>query len=116
MNSFYKITLLSFIIISIGCGGDGGDGEAYLRIRAVINPTNVVIDNPDIPTDFQYDVYYKTSPGSYNFSYVDHNGVQHPLIGEYGVVNILSNSGEEGGLFNSGDDGEDVYIDLILCQ
>ena len=63
-----------------------------------------------------FDVYYKTEEGSYPFSYVDHNGVQHPLLGEYSVVNIFSDKGEKGGLFNSGEDGEDVYVDLILLS
>tara|TARA_B100000427_G_C15449884_1_gene569087 strand:+ start:113 stop:544 length:432 start_codon:yes stop_codon:yes gene_type:complete len=122
MNSLKKIFLLVLFIITIGCGTEGKDGEVYLRIRAVLEPTNVIIANPDLPANDNgyfvgdFDVYYKTEEGSYPFSYVDHNGVQHPLLGEYSVVNIFSDKGEKGGLFNSGEDGEDVYVDLILLS
>ena len=67
-------------------------------------------------TNFEYDVYYQTRPGNYPFSYTDHNGVQHPLPGEYGVLEIVADSGTEGALFNSGEDGDDLYIDLILLS
>ena len=123
MNWVKSVVLLGLLMVIIGCSNeDGKDGEAYLRIRSVLHPTNVIINNPDIPSDDsgyfigEYDVYYKTSPGSYSFEYVDHNGVTHPLVGEYGVVDVFSNSGESASLFHSGEDGEDVYIDLILLS
>ncbi len=117
MNFFNKIIVfLLILILNIGCGSDGNDGDVFVRFRAVLEPTNFIIDNSDIPIDFEYDVYYKTRAGSYPFSYVDHNGVQHPLPGEYGVLEIIADSGQEGGLFSSGDDGQDLYIDLILLS
>ena len=117
MNLVNKIIVfLLILIMNIGCGTDGSDGEVFVRFRAVLEPTNFTIDNSDIPIDLEYDVYYKTSSGSYPFSYVDHNDVQHPLPGEYGVLEILADSGDEGGLFSSGDDGRDIYVDLILLS
>ena len=116
MNVFSKVIVTVLILIIMSCGRDGQDGEVYLRIRAVLEPTNVIIDNPDIPSDFQYDVYYKTNPGTYYFSYVDHNNIQHPLPGEYGFVELVKNEGFKGGLFKSGDDGNDIYVDLILLS
>ena len=117
MNSFNKFVVLSWIaMILIGCGSDGSDGDVFLRFRAVLTPTEFVIDNPDIPVDFEFDVYYETQPGSYPFSYVDHNGNTHPQPGEYGVLEIIANSGDEGALFSAGDDGTDLYIDLILLS
>jgi len=122
MNTFRSTITFFLLIFFIGCGNDGTDGDVYLRIRAVLEPTNVMISNPDLPSDAngvfvgEYDVYYQTQPGSYSFTYVDHNGIQHPLVGEFGVVNLFSNSGEESGLFTSGEDGEDVYVDLILLS
>ena len=122
MNFLKSVFLLGLVITTIGCGNDGNNGEVYLRIRAVLEPTNFFITNSDLPSNIDgyfigdFDVFYKTEAGSYPFSYVDHNGLQHPLLGEYGVVNIFSDLGEEAGLFNSGEDGEDVYIDLILLS
>ena len=108
MKIFIKIILLFFIIIQMmGCSS-GKDGDLFLRFRAVIEPVEFIIDNPDIPDYPEYDIYYKTNPGSYSFSYVDHNGTQHPQPGEFGFVELIADpaSGSE--------DGKDLYIDLIL--
>jgi len=109
MNIVKKITLLFFIIIQIGCN-TGKDGELFLRFRAVIEPINFTIDNPDVPDYPEYDIYYRTSPGIYNFSYLDHNGTQHPQPGEFGFIELIADpaSGNE--------DGKDLYIDLILLS
>ncbi len=117
MNTFTKLVFLLFsLTIVMGCGSDGNDGDVFLRFRAVLTPTEFVIENPDIPSDFEYDVYYETHPGSYPFSYIDHNGNLHPQPGEYGVLEIIANPGDEGALFSSGADGKDLYIDLILLS
>ena len=116
MNSFQKIIFFFFILIQFGCGRDGSDGEIFLRFRAILTPINFSIDNPDIPGDFQYDVYYKTTPGSYSFTYTDHNNVTHPLPGEFGVIDIEADAGQGGSLFKAGEDGDDLYIDLILLS
>ena len=117
MNNCNKLIVLCFIaMMIIGCGRDGTDGEVFLRFRAVLAPTEFVIDNPDIPEDFEFDVYYETHPGSYPFSYVDHNGNSHPQPGEYGVLEILADPGNDGALFVAGEDGKDLYIDLILLS
>ena len=93
----------------MGCSS-GKDGDLFLRFRAVIEPVEFIIDNPDIPNYPEYDIYYKTNPGSYAFSYVDHNGTQHPQPGEFGFVELNADpaSGSE--------DGKDLYIDLILLS
>ena len=110
MKIFTKIILILFIIIQMmGCSS-GKDGDLFLRFRAVIEPVEFIIDNPDIPDYPEYDIYYKTNPGSYSFSYVDHNGTQHPQPGEFGFVELVADpaSGSE--------DGKDLYIDLILLS
>ena len=115
MNNFHIIILIVFSIIQIGCGS-GQDGDVFLRLRCVFEPTEFTIDNPDIPDNFSYDTYYETKPGTYNFSYIDHNGLSHPQPGEFGVVKIVSVPGSQGSLFKSGEDGQDLYIDLILLS
>ena len=56
MNFFNKIIVfLLILILNIGCGSDGNDGDVFVRFRAVLEPTNFIIDNSDIPIDFEYD-------------------------------------------------------------
>jgi hypothetical protein len=115
MNICTKIFLLFFVIIQLGCSS-GQDGDLFLRFRAVLEPMEFIIDNPDIPPYPEYDIYYKTNPGTYDFSYIDHNGTQHPQPGEFGFVKLIADPGSAGGLFKSGQDGQDLYIDLILLS
>tara|TARA_Y100001968_G_C19337394_1_gene707645 strand:- start:209 stop:607 length:399 start_codon:yes stop_codon:yes gene_type:complete len=105
------------VILSIGCS-DGDEGKVFLRIRAILEepPQSVTINNPDIPTDFQYDVYYETQPGSYDFSYVDYYDEYHPNEGELGILDIVADPGSNSSLFKQGQNGEDSYIDLILLS
>ena len=116
MKIFNKIIITFFVLLFFSCGSGGDQGDVYVRIRAVLEPTDVIIENSDIPIDFEYDVYYKTVSGSYPFSYIDHNDVQHPLAGEYGVLEVIADPGSDGGIFNSGSDGKTLYIDLILLS
>ena len=116
MNYLYKIIVLFLMFVFLGCGTDGQDGDTFLRFRAVLEPTEFSIDNPDIPQDFQYDKYYKTSPGIYYFSYIDHNGLEHPQVGEFDYIKIEAAEGTSGSLFKSGQNGADLYIDLILLS
>jgi len=115
MNTFNRIILVVFSIIQIGCGS-GQEGDVFLRLRCVFQPTAFTINNPDIPDNFTYDTYYKTNPGTYTFSYIDHNGQAHPQPGEFGILEIVSVPGSKGSLFKSGEDGKDLYIDLILLS
>ena len=46
MNFFNKIIVfLLILILNIGCGSDGNDGDVFVRFRAVLEPTNFIIDN-----------------------------------------------------------------------
>ena len=56
MNICTKIILLFFVIIQLGCSS-GKDGDLFLRFRAVLEPMEFIIDNPDIPTYPEYDIY-----------------------------------------------------------
>ena len=117
MNILKKIILFTLImIINIGCVRDGQDGEIFIRFRAVLTPLSFFIDNPEIPVDVQYDVYYKISPGVYPFTYTDHNNIVHPLAVEFGLIDVISDPGQSGSLLNAGEDGKDLYIDLILLS
>ncbi|MAQ47996.1 MAG: hypothetical protein CMD27_03875 [Flavobacteriales bacterium] len=115
MSAFNKI-LFTLIIITVASCSSGQDGDVFLRLRAVLEPTNFSINSPDFPLDFEYDAFYQIQPGYYEFEYVDHEGVQHPLLGELSVLEVTSNKGTDGGLFKSASDGEDIYIDLWLLS
>ncbi len=117
MKAISKSIFFVFIVLMIvGCGQDGEDGKVFLRFRSVLTPISFFIDNPDIPADFQYDTYYEIQPGSYAFTYVDHNNVTHPLPGEISFVDITASIGQEGSLFKGGGNGQDLYVDLILLS
>ena len=91
-------------------------GDIFLRIRAVLEPSSFSINSDDIPSNFEYDVFYKIKPGYYDFEYIDHENTEHPQLGELSVLEATANSGTDGGIFKSAIDGEDVYIDLILLS
>ena len=117
MRTLKIITLFFFVLtINSGCGKDGKDGDIFIRFRAVLTPINFFIDNPEIPIDVQYDVYYQISPGIYPFTYTDHNNIVHPLAGEFSLIDVVSDPGQSGSLFKSGEDGKDLYVDLILLS
>jgi len=119
MNIFNKLILFTLLItLTVGCA-DGEDGKVFLRIRALLEAepvSNVSIDNPDIPEDFTYHVYYETQPGNYEFEYVDHNGDHHPQGGEFAKLDIVAEPGSSASIFKQGEDGQDVYIDLWLLS
>ena len=103
-----KLLFILFLITAIGCEKEEPETTIYLSIKAVLTPTNVFIDCPDIPVDFQYDVYYEVNPGIYPFTYTDHNNVTHPLIGEEYEVKALN--------YSLNGYGRILYIDLYLLS
>ena len=109
------ILFLVLILLSMGCS-DGEDGQVFLRIRAILEPDSVRIDNPDIPEDFLYDAYYETTPGTYTYSYIDANDEAHPKPGEFPYIDIVAEPGSESSLFKHGEDGADLYIDFWLLS
>jgi|TARA_B100001113_G_C21017017_1_gene581840 hypothetical protein len=115
MHTFNKIFFILIILTLASCSS-GQDGNVFLRLRAVLEPTNFSINCPDFPLDFEYDAFYPIQSGYYAFEYVDHEGVQHPQLGELSVLEVTANQGTNGGLFKSASDGEDIYIDLWLLS
>ena len=111
------ILLLVLICLGIGCS-DGQDGKVFLRIRALLQePTeSVSIDNSDIPEDFEYNVYYETKPGTYTYSYLDHNNESHPKPGALPYIDIVAEPGTSASLFKDGENGSDLYIDFWLLS
>ena len=113
---FFNIFIPLLVILFASACSSGSDGDIFLRVRAVLEPSSFNINCSDFPENFEYDVFYNIPPGYYSFDYVDYNGTQHPQLGELSVLEVFSNSGSKGGLFKPGENGEDVYVDLILLS
>lgn len=102
-----RLLLLLAVVMIFGCGKDGKDGEAYLRITWLYTPFSYWDDNSDIPYGFQNGVYYNTDPGTFNFRYTDWQGTTWT-----GTYKISINKGTKGELFSDGKDGADKYFTL----
>ena len=111
-----NILIPLLVILFTSACSSGSDGDIFLRVRAVLEPSSFNINCPEFPENFEYDVFYNIPEGYYSFDYVDYNGTQHPQLGELSVLEVFSNSGAKGGLFKSSENGEDVYVDLILLS
>ena len=107
-----NLILLISIIMLTNCGKDGKDGDVYISVVKDFNVFNYSDNNPDTPLDPSPNRYYKTSPGTYTFSYdYSVSGNTYSYTGEY----ILeANKGEEGGFLHDGKDGADKYYELDL--
>ena len=57
MSTFFKM-FFAVIIMSLTSCSSGQDGDIFLRIRAVLEPNSFSINSPDVPSDFEYDVFY----------------------------------------------------------
>jgi len=115
MSIFFKVFFAITFMFLTSCS-TGQEGDVFLRIRAVLEPNSFSINSNDIPSNFEYDVFYEIKPGYYDFEYIDHEYIAHPQLGELSVLEATANMGTDGGIFKSSIDGEDVYIDLILLS
>lgn len=115
MSNFLK-TFFAIIFMFLTSCSTSQEGDIFLRIRAVLEPNSFSINSNDIPSNFEYDVFYAIKPGYYDFEYIDHENTEHPQLGELSVLEATANVGTDGGIFKSAIDGEDVYIDLILLS
>ena len=61
-------------------------------------------------------VYYETKPGTYTYSYLDHNNESHPQPGELPYIDIVAEPGTAASLFKDGENGSDLYIDFWLLS
>ncbi len=101
----FLISLLFLFLISCG---PGEDGDAYITISWMFDPFTYWTDDPAIPYIFYNGEYYLASLGTYNFQYQSWDS--SILTGQY---TIYINEGLPGTLFSEGEDGSDIYFELL---
>jgi hypothetical protein len=109
-----KLLILLFaLVIMAGCGEDGKDGKAFIRINWDWYVDSFSDNNYDTPSTVSENTYYETSPGTYSYDYDCSDG-QGNYWWYTGTYTITIEEGEEAGLFTDGEDGEDSYFTLSL--
>lgn len=97
-------------------GRDGRDGRAYFKLNWEEQEPVYVDAGGVVPYDFYWDTFYRTSAGTYSV-YYESEYQRHGrwYIQSYEVaVEVFQYSGELGGYYYDGRDGEDVYFELKL--
>jgi len=107
MKSFICFLALIMTILVLGCGHDGDDGDAYLRITWLYDPLYYTDNNGYIPSIVVNNRYYRCSAGRYYFEYYAWDDSYW-----YGYYTLTINRGEDGKFLSNGDDGADKYFTL----
>ena len=96
-----------------GCGQPGADGEAYTAYSWVYGPITIATNDPafaGLSTVYNGE-FRKTSPGVYDFEYIAWDDSYW-----WGWYEIYVNPGEDGGLFGPGEDGTDLYFEVVCLS
>ena len=107
MRSIMWILTLILVVFVLGCGDDGEDGDAFLRITWLYGPFSYWDDNPYIPEIVVNGQYYRCGPGSYDFEYWSWDDSYW-----YGYYTLSIYRGEKGKFLTDGDDGPDRFFTL----
>lgn len=97
-------------------GTDGRDGRAFFKMNYGDFDPDYIETGGVIPNNFYWDTYYKTNPGYYTvyFEYIE-NTYRGRIVYPYEIeVEVFVMAGEQGGYRYDGEDGDDVYFELIL--
>jgi hypothetical protein len=94
-----------------GCGQPGADGDAYIAYSWAVGPITIATNDPAFAgASYIYNGEFRqTSPGVYDFEYTAWDDSYW-----WGWYEIYVNPGEDGGAFGAGDDGADLYFE-VLC-
>ena len=109
-----KLFVFVFVIILlIGCGKDGEDGNAFLSFTWDWYVDSYIDNNPDVSYTITEYIDYHINPGRYSYEYYCSDGAGN--YWEYeGTYTIEINKGKDGGFITDGDDGEDNYYRMSL--
>jgi hypothetical protein len=108
ISGFVPVVLLSLVVVlSAGCGLQGGDGTSYLALDWVYAPQRLYF--PELPSLVLADVHYQHSAGTYYGEYIAWDGSYYSF---YYTIEI--NEGEYGSGMLPGEDGMDRYYTMYL--
>ncbi len=108
------IIAVAFIAAALtGCGQPGADGDAYIAYSWAVGPITIATNDPAFAgASYIYNgEFRRTSPGVYDFEYVAWDNSEW-----WGWYEIYVNPGEDGGAFGAGDDGADLYFELLCLS
>lgn len=108
-----RVILLTLTAIMCGCGKDGASGSSYVAFDWDWYVDAYNDDNPSLPSSISQNFDYSTNAGQYNGEYACSDGTGDSWYWEF-TYKIEINSGEDGKLFQSGDDGKDRYYKIFL--
>jgi hypothetical protein len=108
MRWLWIIILAVSALALFGCGKDGKDGSAYLRIiwddyRALYYSDN----NPNVPETVHKGTYYECGPGTFSFEYTTWDFFSYE-----GRYTLTVNPGQKGVPLKDGEDGEDKFFTI----
>ncbi|MFP4432680.1 MAG: hypothetical protein ACLFPV_15625 [Spirochaetaceae bacterium] len=109
------IILAALIIAAavVGCGQPGADGDAYIAYSWAVGPITIDTNDPAFAgASYIYNGEFRqTSPGVYDFEYTAWDDSEW-----WGWYEIYVNSGEDGKPFGAGEDGTDLYFELLCLS
>jgi hypothetical protein len=113
MKLFKKISVLFLTLLFFGCGKDGSSGKSFVALDWDWYVDAYSDNNPSIPSTISKNFDYSSGVGSYKGIYQCSNGSGSEWYWEF-TYKTSVNSGEEGKLFKSGDNGKNKHYKLYL--
>lgn len=110
--------LFAILFTSTSCtvGSDGRPGLAYIAFKwEVAKPEYIDCGTPAVPPNFNYDTYYRITPGWYT-AYYEGKVWTGQAYGTYAWemdYEIWINEGQRGGWGYNGKDGMNTYLDFV---
>lgn len=112
-RAVFIIAVVVTVAAVVGCGQPGADGDAYIAYSWAVGPITIASNDPAFAgASYVYNgEFLKTSPGVYDFEYIAWDSSYW-----WGWYEIYVNPGEDGGMFGAGEDGSDLYFELLCLS
>jgi hypothetical protein len=113
MSKVAVCMMVALLLLGLtSCGDDGKDGKPYLKLSWDGAVLYYLDDIPGTPDPVYNNTYYECAPGTYTFEYIHGNNDDYIWSGT--ITMTKGKDGEDGGLFSDGDDGDDIYYEIML--